>query len=101
MKSIFDNVSQQCSRITTRAYSTSFTLGILFLDKRLRAPIYSVYGFVRFADEIVDSFHGYDQEKLFQTFRQAVDEALRDRISLNPILNSFQWVVHRYRSEER
>jgi len=97
MKSIFDDVSQHCSRITTRAYSTSFTLGILFLNKRLRAPIYSIYGFVRCADEIVDSFHGYDQKQLFNSFRQSVDEALRDKISLNPILNSFQSVVHQYK----
>ena len=96
MKSIFDDVSLKCSKITTHAYSTSFTLGILFLNKRLRAPIYSIYGFVRFADEIVDSFHNYDKKTLFESFRQSTAEALRDKISLNPILNSFQATVHRY-----
>jgi 15-cis-phytoene synthase len=61
MKELFDSVSIRCSRITTRAYSTSFSLGILCLEKKLRDPIYSIYGFVRFADEIVDSFHQYDK----------------------------------------
>jgi len=60
MKALFDNVSIQCSRITTKAYSTSFSLGILCLDKPLRDPIYSIYGFVRFADEIVDTFHDFN-----------------------------------------
>jgi phytoene/squalene synthetase len=96
MKSIFDEVSLECSKITTKAYSTSFTLGILFLNKRLRAPIYSIYGFVRLADEIVDSFHDYDKASLFASFRQATDEALQQKISLNPVLNSFQAAVHRY-----
>src|SRR4030095_1258165 len=96
MKSIFDKVSLECSRITTRTYSTSFSLGILFLHKRLRAPVYSIYGFVRFADEIVDSFHDYNKRQLFETFRRSLDDALRDKISLNPILNSFQAVVHGY-----
>ena len=96
MKSIFDEVSLKCSKITTKAYSTSFTLGILFLNKRLRRPIYSIYGFVRLADEIVDSFHDYDKTSLFETFRHSTDEALQYKISLNPILNSFQAAVHRY-----
>lgn len=96
MKSRFDEVSQECSRLTTRRYSTSFSLGILFLDKRLRSPIYSIYGFVRFADEIVDSFHTYDKKSLLEEFRKDTYEALDKKISLNPILNSFQLVVHQY-----
>lgn len=96
MKLLFDNISVQCSRITTRAYSTSFTLGIYFLKNKLRNPIYSIYGFVRFADEIVDSFHGYDKKYLLEKFKTDTYEAIEQRISLNPILNSFQHVVHDY-----
>lgn len=96
MKSLFDDVSVKCSRLTTRAYSTSFTLGIYFLHNRLRDPIYSIYGFVRFADEIVDSFHGYNKKYLLKKFRSDTYEAIENRISLNPVLNSFQNVVHQY-----
>jgi phytoene/squalene synthetase len=97
MKHLFDKVSLDCSRITTRKYSTSFSAGILFLSKRLRDPIYSIYGFVRFADEIVDSFHGYNKKLLFDKFRNDTFEAIEERISLNPILNSFQSAFHSYR----
>ena len=100
MKSLFDEVSRACSIITTKKYSTSFSLGILFLNKRLRTPIYSVYGFVRFADEIVDSFHDYDKKKLFKNFRIETEAALQNKISLNPILNSFQEVVHQYKMRQ-
>lgn len=96
MKPLFDHVSLQCSRLTTRAYSTSFSLGILCLQKPLRDPIYSVYGFVRFADEIVDTFHQYNQPSLMEKFRRDTYEAIDDKISLNPILNSFQATVHKY-----
>lgn len=96
MKAIFDKVSVRCSRITTRAYSTSFSLGIRCLGKPLRDPIYAVYGFVRFADEIVDSFHDYDKKTLFDRFREETYRALDERISLNPILNSFQATAHRF-----
>lgn len=96
MKSLFDDVSVQCSKLTTRAYSTSFSLGIYFLKNKLRNPIYSIYGFVRFADEIVDSFDGYDKKYLLQKFKDETYEAIENRISLNPILNSFQQVVHQY-----
>jgi phytoene/squalene synthetase len=96
MKEIFDRVSIQCSRLTTKAYSTSFSLGILCLSKPMRDPIYSIYGFVRFADEIVDTFHQYDKVILFERFRKQTLEAIEDRISLNPILNSFQSTVHEY-----
>jgi phytoene/squalene synthetase len=96
MKSKFDFVSVQCSKLTTKAYSTSFSLGIYFLNNRLRNPIYSIYGFVRFADEIVDSFEGYDKEYLLSTFKRDTYDAIDHRISLNPVLNAFQQVVHEY-----
>ncbi|MEO8086776.1 MAG: phytoene/squalene synthase family protein [Bacteroidota bacterium] len=96
MKSLFDHVSVQCSKLTTRAYSTSFSLGIYFLNNKLRNPIYSIYGFVRFADEIVDSFDGYDRKYLLEKFKSETYEAIENKISLNPILNSFQQVVHQY-----
>lgn len=96
MKQLFDQVSNECSKMTTTTYSTSFSLGIKFLSNKFHKPIYGIYGFVRFADEIVDSFHGYDKEKLLATFRQDTWDAIDQRISLNPILNSFQEVVHRY-----
>jgi phytoene/squalene synthetase len=96
MKALFDEVSIMCSKLTTKRYSTSFSLGILFLKNPLRNPIYAIYGFVRFADEIVDSFDGYDKKYLLDKFRADLYEALEQRISLNPILNSFQQVVHQY-----
>lgn len=96
MKSIFDNVSTKCSKLVTRAYSTSFSLGILFLDSSIRNSIHQIYGFVRFADEIVDSFEGYQQEELMTEFRADTVKAIENKISLNPILNSFQEVVNKY-----
>ena len=96
MKQRFDELSRECSRMTTKKYSTSFSLGIWFLDKRIRGPVYSIYGFVRLADEIVDSFHGYDKQRLMFTFRNETKEAIEHKISFNPILNAFQEVVHRY-----
>lgn len=96
MKDLFDKVSMQCSRITTHAYSTSFSLGILCLKKELRDPIYSIYGFVRFADEIVDSFHDYNKSKLLERFKSETWAAIEEGISLNPILNSFQKTVRQY-----
>ena len=100
MKSLFDKVSVECSRLTTRAYSTSFSLGIYFLKPRLRNPIYSIYGFVRFADEIVDSFHGYNKQGLLEEFKSDTYDAIEKKISLNPILNAFQKTVHRYKIEK-
>jgi len=97
MKSLFDKVSVGCSRLATKAYSTSFSLGIFFLARPLRDPVYAIYGFVRFADEIVDSFHGYQKKELLDSFRKDTELAIRDKISLNPILNSFQFVVHKYK----
>ena len=96
MKLLFDKLSIDVSKITTRAYSTSFSLGIYFLNHRLRDAIYSIYGFVRLADEIVDSFHAYDKEYLLEKFKQETYEAIDKRISLNPIVNSFQHAVHQY-----
>ena len=96
MKYLFDKVSQRCSRITTRAYSTSFTFGIRSLDSSIQQPIYNIYGFVRFADEIVDSFHDYDKVILLDKFKQDTLSAITDRISLNPILNSIQERINKY-----
>lgn len=96
MKNIFDNLSHEMSTLTTKKYSTSFSLGISFLKKDLQKPIYAVYGFVRFADEIVDSFHNYDKADLLADFKKQTYEAIEKGISLNPILNSFQWAVNKY-----
>ncbi len=96
MKQLFDSVSLACSKLTTTSYSSSFSIGIYCLKKPLRAPIYSIYGFVRFADEIVDTFHDYNKKELFEEFKQDTWKAIERKISLNPILNSFQDVVHKY-----
>ncbi len=96
MKKVFDQLSHHTSKLTTERYSTSFSLGIKFLEKELRQPIYDIYGFVRLADEIVDSFHGFDKEKLLADFRRQTFEAIDEGISLNPILNSFQHAVNSY-----
>ncbi|ACU63045.1 phytoene/squalene synthase family protein [Chitinophaga pinensis] len=100
MKALFDRVSAACSKLTTKAYSTSFSLGIRLLAGKYHAPIYGIYGFVRFADEIVDSFHEYPKAALLKDFREQTYRAIEDRISLNPILNSFQQVVHQYHIEQ-
>lgn len=96
MKQLFDELSAECSRMTTKKYSTSFSLGIQFLQKRRQPPVYAIYGFVRLADEIVDSFHGYDKVSLLSSFCTETYAAIENRISLNPVLNSFQQVVHQY-----
>jgi phytoene/squalene synthetase len=96
MKQLFDDISQEMSALTTKRYSTSFSLGISFLNKDLHKPIYSIYGFVRFADEIVDSFHGFDKEALLAEFKTETYKSIAQGISLNPILNSFQWAVNKY-----
>jgi len=96
MKSIFDNVSQKCSKAVTQSYSTSFSLATQMLADSIRQDIYNIYGFVRFADEIVDTFHDYDKEFLFNRFTEDLELALQHRISLNPILNAFQETYHRY-----
>ncbi len=96
MKSIFDKVSFECSKTVTESYSTSFALATKMLAPSIRKDIYNIYGFVRFADEIVDTFHDYDKEKLFNAFQKDLEDSLADRISLNPILNAFQHTYHRY-----
>lgn len=96
MIELFHNVSHECSRITTSRYSTSFSSAIKLLQKDIRGPIYDIYGFVRFADEIVDTFHDYDKVNLLSDFKRQTYEAIEDKISLNPILNSFQITVNRY-----
>ncbi|MCK0162157.1 phytoene/squalene synthase family protein [Allomuricauda sp. F6463D] len=96
MKTIFDEVSYDCSKIVTQSYSTSFSLATKMLAPSIRPDIYNIYGFVRFADEIVDSFHDYDKRKLFDAFEKDMEQALADKISLNPILNAFQYTYHKY-----
>ena len=86
----------QVSKLTTRNYSTSFSMGVSLLDKPLRFPIYAIYGFVRVADEIVDTFHDKDKQRLLERFREDTFKAIKDGISTNPILQSFQWVVNSY-----
>jgi phytoene/squalene synthetase len=96
MKPLFDEVSLICSKKVTSAYSTSFSTAVNMLSPTLRPAIYSIYGFVRFADEIVDSFHDWDNAYLLEKFEQDLNEAIEMQISLNPILNSFQQTVRKY-----
>lgn len=93
MKQLFDEVSLKCSKLVTKNYSTSFSLAVYMLSPSIRNDIYSIYGFVRFADEIVDSFHGFDKEDLINDFEKEYYKAFDSGISLNPILNSFQHTV--------
>jgi 15-cis-phytoene synthase len=94
LKALFDKVSCKVSKITTKTYSTSFSLGIYCLNSRFHEQIYNIYGFVRFADEIVDSFHDFDKETLLKEFREDTYKAIERKISVNPVLNAFQKVVH-------
>lgn len=94
MKSLFDDTSFLCSKLITNTYSTSFSIGTLLIDQKIRKHIYAIYGFVRYADEIVDSFHAYDKKYLLQKFKQDTYEAIDKKISLNPILNSYQHSVN-------
>jgi phytoene/squalene synthetase len=96
MIQLFHSVSHECSRVTTARYSTSFSSAIKLLQKDIRGPIYDIYGFVRFADEIVDSFHDFDKATLLEDFKKQTYESIKNGISLNPILNSFQITVNRY-----
>lgn len=96
MKKLFDKYSQEASVAVTKKYSTSFYKGVSFLDKKIRNDIHAVYGFVRFADEIVDSFHGFEKETLLAEFKADTFKAIERKISLNPILNSFQQTVNLY-----
>lgn len=96
MKALFDIVSRSCSKAVTNSYSTSFSLATKMLAPSIRQDIYNIYGFVRFADEIVDTFHEYDKEQLFYDFEKDLHKAIDAKISLNPILNAFQETVHKY-----
>ncbi|MCO6148559.1 squalene/phytoene synthase family protein [Flavobacterium sp. NRK1] len=96
MKAIFDKISFDCSKNVTRAYSTSFSSAVRMLAPSIRQDIYNIYGFVRFADEIVDSFHDYNKEELFALFENDLDKAIHDGISLNPVLNAFQHTAAKY-----
>ena len=96
MKQLFDDLSVDVSKMTTRKYSTSFSLGIYYLSPTIRNSIYSIYGFVRIADEIVDSFEGFDKKRLLERFRADTYDSIEEGISTNPILNSFQQVVNEY-----
>lgn len=96
MKYLFDQVSFETSRNVTKKYSTSFSMAVKMLSPSIRSAIYSIYGFVRFADEIVDTFHQYDKDQLLNDFENEYDKALKHGISLNPILNSFQQTVRKY-----
>jgi phytoene/squalene synthetase len=96
MLELYTDVCEECSRIITNRYSTSFSLGIKLFSKELRQPIYAIYGFVRFADEIVDTFHNYDKQSLLKAFREDTRSAIDSKISLNPVLQSFQKVVNEY-----
>jgi len=97
---LYNATTLKCSQLITEHYSTSFTLGIKTLDKKFHWAIYAIYGFVRYADEIVDTFHGYNKQELLACFRDDTYKAIRDKISLNPVLHSFQLAVHQYHIEE-
>jgi len=96
MIDLYNQVCESCSELTTKRYSTSFSMGIRLFAKKFRRPIYNIYGYVRFADEIVDTFHNHDKSELLNRFREDTDRALDERISLNPILQAFQRTVHEY-----
>lgn len=97
MKKLFDDLSYKISKQTTKQYSTSFSLGILALSPKIRNSIYAIYGYVRLADEIVDSFHDFDRSALLARFKEQTNQALEEKISLNPILQCFQETVHKYK----
>ncbi len=96
MKSLFDSTSFKTSKLITQHYSTSFSLGIKLLDKSIQNDIYAIYGFVRYADEIVDTFHDYNQQELLNRFEADYYQAVSAGISLNPILNAFQFIVSQF-----
>lgn len=99
MKALFDEISCNCSKNITKTYSTSFSLGIYFLNKKLHESIYGIYGFVRLADEIVDSFHDFDKAALLEKLKTDTVQAIGQKISINPVLNQFQKAVHEYQIE--
>jgi len=93
---LYNETCFECSKVITNKYSTSFSLGIKAFDKKFQYPIYAIYGFVRYADEIVDTFHDQDKLKLITQFKADTKQAINDKISLNPVLQSFQTVVNNY-----
>lgn len=95
-KKLYDDTTFECSKLITQRYSTSFTLGIKTLDKKFHLPIYAIYGFVRYADEIVDTFHDQDKKALLADFKKDTYEAIAKGISLNPVLHAFQLIVNQY-----
>ena len=99
-REIYDNIAKKISKVTTHKYSTSFSLGIRFFSRAIRPSIYGIYGFVRFADEIVDTFFEQDQEKLLTDFRNDTLDAINRQFSTNPVLHSFQMVVNHYNISE-
>jgi len=101
MMQLFHDVSGECSKLTTKKYSTSFNSAIKLLHRDFRAPIYNIYGFVRFADEIVDTFHEHNKETLLAEFKKETYKAIERKISLNPILHSFQFTVNKYNIDLR
>lgn len=101
MIQLFHTTSQHCSRIVTEKYSTSFSSAIGLLHKDLQGPVFNIYGFVRFADEIVDTFHEYDKQDLLGQFKKETYDAIERKISLNPILNSFQITVNKYNIDHK
>lgn len=98
-KQLFDQTSLECGKLITQRYSTSFTLGIQTLDKKLHSAIFAIYGFVRYADEIVDTFHEHDKAKLLAQFRQDTYDSIACGLSLNPVLHGFQLIVNKYEIE--
>jgi len=101
MKNFYDKVTENCSKIVTQSYSTSFSLATKMLDSSIRNHIYNIYGFVRFADEIVDTFHDFPKEELLNRFEKDLNFSLEKKISLNPILNSFQLTVNKYNIDRK
>lgn len=99
MLELYNKTCLECSKLITNRYSTSFSLGIRVFDKRFRSPIYAIYGFVRFADEIVDTFHDYPKAELLDRFWKDTYQAIDEKISLNPVLQAFQETVHKYKIE--
>lgn len=100
MFDLYSQTCQECSQLITKRYSTSFSMGIRVFDRKFRDPIYSIYGFVRFADEIVDTFHGFPKKELLDQFREETYKAIEGKISLNPVLHTFQQTVNKYHIEK-
>ncbi|MBP9076864.1 MAG: squalene/phytoene synthase family protein, partial [Haliscomenobacter sp.] len=96
MSDLYSQTCQECSQLITKRYSTSFSMGIRVFDRKFRDPIYAIYGFVRFADEIVDTFHGFPKKELLDQFRLETHKAIEGKISLNPVLHAFQQTVNKY-----